>query len=116
VARLYGRRFFPARGQGRLRKRLIRRASGTSRWIYLASLRSLTRWNAESRLRAIQAPVLVLGAEFDLTTSAEKKRWTARMPRARFVEIPGSRHHSEQDAPERFNREVLGFLRGQIID
>lgn len=116
VARLYGRSFFPARGQGRLRKRLIRRASGTSRWVYLASLRSLTRWNAESRLRAIQAPVLVLGAEFDLTTSAEKKRWTARMPRARFVEIPGSRHHSEQDAPERFNREVLGFLRGQIID
>jgi pimeloyl-ACP methyl ester carboxylesterase len=104
VARLYGRGFFPARGQGRLRKRLIRRASGTSRWVYLASLRSLTRWNA------------VLGAEFDLTTSAEKKRWGARMARARFVEIPGSRHHSELDAPERFNREVLGFLRGQIID
>lgn len=116
VARISGRGFFPRRGQGRLRKRLIRRASETSRWVYLASLRSLTRWNAESRLRMIQAPVLVLGAEFDMTTSAEKRRWVAGIPRARFVEIPGSRHHSEQDAPERFNREVLGFLRGQIID
>jgi pimeloyl-ACP methyl ester carboxylesterase len=116
VARFYGRGFFPARGQGRLRKRLIRHASTTSRWVYLASLRSLTRWNAESRLRSIQAPVLVLGAEFDMTTSAEKKRWAARIPRTRFVEIPGSRHHSEQDSPDRFNREVLDFLRGQIID
>ncbi len=116
VARLYGRGYFPSRGQGRLRKRLIRRASATSRWVYLASLRSLTRWNAESRLRAIGAPTLVLGAEFDMTTSAEKRRWTARIPRGRFVEIPGSRHHSEQDSPERFNREVLAFLKGQVLD
>lgn len=116
VARISGRGFFPRRGQGRLRRRLIRRASGTSRWVYLASLRSLTRWNAGSRLRSIAAPVLVLGAEFDLTTSAEKRRWAARIPRSQFVEIPGSRHHSELDAPERFNREVLGFLKGQIID
>lgn len=116
VARLYGRGYFPSRGQGRLRKRLIRHASTTSRWVYLASLRALTRWNAESRLWSIHAPVLVLGAEFDMTTSAEKKRWAARIPGARFVEIPGSRHHSEQDSPERFNREILAFLRGQIID
>ncbi len=116
VARLYGGGYFPSRGQGRLRKRLIRRASATSRWVYLASLRSLTRWNAESRLRAIEAPTLVLGAEFDMTSSAEKRRWTARIPRGRFVELPGSRHHSEQDSPIHFNREVLGQLRGQVID
>jgi pimeloyl-ACP methyl ester carboxylesterase len=116
VARLYGRGYFPSRGQGRLRKRLIRRASATNRWVYLASLRSLTRWNAESRLRAIEAPTLVLGAQFDMTSSAEKRRWAARIPRSRFVELPGSRHHSEQDSPERFNREVLAFLRGQVID
>jgi len=116
VARLYGRGYFPSRGQGRLRRRLIRRASETSRWVYLASLRALTRWNALSRLRSIQAPVLVLGAEFDMTTSAEKRRWTARIAGARFVEIPGSRHHSQLDAPARFNREVLGFLKGQILD
>jgi pimeloyl-ACP methyl ester carboxylesterase len=58
----------------------------------------------------------VLGAEFDFTSSAEKRRWTALIPGARFVEIPGSRHHSEQDSPVRFNREVLGFFDRQTID
>lgn len=116
LARITGRGFFPKRGQGRLRRRLIRRASETSRWVYLATLRALTRWNAAPRLKEIQAPTLVLGAEFDMTTTAEKRRWAARIPRARVVELPGSRHHSEQDSPERFNREVLGFIRSQPID
>jgi pimeloyl-ACP methyl ester carboxylesterase len=107
---------FPASHQGRLRRRLIQRASRTSRWVYLASLRSLTRWNVESRLGAIGAPTLVLGAEFDFTSSGEKRRWSALIPGARFVEIPGSRHHSEQDSPVRFNRDVLDFLDGQAID
>lgn len=116
VARFTGRGFFPKRGQGRLRRRLIRRASETSRWVYLATLRALTRWNAESRLHRIQAPALVLAAEFDMTTTAEKRRWAGRMPAARVIELPGSRHHSEQDSPERLNREVLAFLRAQAID
>lgn len=116
VARLFGRKMFPASHQGRLRRRLIQRASRTSRWVYLASLRALTRWHVESRLGAIGAPTLVLGAEFDFTGSAEKRRWTALIPGARFIEIPGSRHHSEQDSPVRFNRIVLDFLDGQTID
>lgn len=111
VARLFGQKMFPARHQGRLRRRLIRRASSTSRWVYLATLRALTRWNAASRLASIGVPTLVLGAEHDFTTSGEKRRWTALMPQARFVEIPGSRHHSELDSPARFNREVLDFVK-----
>ena len=110
VARVSGKAMFPARNQGRLRKRFIRAASHTSRWAYLATLRTLTRWNAEARLHSIRAPTLVIGAEHDLTTSAEKRRWCARIPHARFVEFPASHHHSEQDSPERFNREVLAFL------
>lgn len=116
VARLFSRKLFPASHQGRLRRGLIQRASRTSRWVYLASLRSLTRWNAESRLGAIRAPTLVLGAEFDFTGSREKRRWTALIPGARFVEIPGSRHHSEQDSPVRLNRDVLRFLDAQALD
>ncbi len=114
VARLYGQKTFPARHQGRLRRRLIRRASNTSRWVYLASLRALTRWSAASRLASIRAPTLVLGAEHDFTTSDEKRHWTALIPNARFVEIRGSRHHSEQDSPVRFNREVLDFVKSRL--
>ncbi|MGH8129389.1 MAG: alpha/beta fold hydrolase [Steroidobacteraceae bacterium] len=114
VARLYGQRMFPARHQGRLRRRLIRRASNTSRWVYLATLRALTRWNAASRMASIRAPTLVLGAEHDFTTSGEKRRWAALIPEARFVEIPGSHHHSELDSPVRFNREVLDFVKRHL--
>jgi pimeloyl-ACP methyl ester carboxylesterase len=110
VARLFGKSTFPARSQGRLRKRFIRRASHTSRWVYLATLRALTRWNAEARLAAIRAPTLVIGAELDYTTSQEKKRWVARIPKARFVEIAGSHHHTELDSPQQFNREVRAFI------
>lgn len=116
VARLFGQRIFPAGHQRRLRRRLIRRASRISRWVYLATLRALTRWNVESRLGSVRVPVLVLGGEHDFTTSAEKRHWTARLPNARFVELPGSRHHSEQDSPERFNHEVLGFFSAQVPD
>jgi 3-oxoadipate enol-lactonase len=116
VARLFSQRMFPGRHQGRLRRRQIQRASQTSRWVYLASLRALTRWNGEKRLPAIVAPTLVIGAEFDITSTAEKRRWTALIPGARFVEIPGSHHHSEQDSPVRFNREVLAFLDSQAAD
>lgn len=116
VARLFSQRMFPARHQGRLRRRQIKRASQTSRWVYLASLRALTRWNGEERLGAIAAPTLVIGAEFDITSTAEKRRWAALIPGSRFVEIKGSRHHSEQDSPVRFNREVLEFLDAQMPD
>jgi len=112
VARVSGKAMFPARSQGRLRKRFIHHASHTSRWAYLATLRTLTRWNAESRLAAIHAPTLVIGAEHDLTTSAEKRRWCTRIHGARFIEISGSRHQTQLDSPERLNRVVLTFLAG----
>jgi pimeloyl-ACP methyl ester carboxylesterase len=112
VARVSGQAVFPAHNQGRLRKRFIRRASHTSRWVYLATLRTLTRWNAESRLSTIRAPTLVIGAQHDFTTSAEKRHWCARIPGARFIEIAGSHHHTELDSPERLNHVVLTYLAG----
>ena len=110
VALVSGKAVFPARGQGRLRRRFIRRASRTSRWVYLATLRSLTRWNAESRLDAILAPTVVIGAQYDYTTSAEKRRWCARIPGALFVEITGSRHQTQLDSPDQLNRVIQAFL------
>ncbi len=113
VARVFGRKAFPGRRHGRLLKRYLARASHTSRWTYLATLRALTRWNAEERLTEVSVPTLVLGAEHDYTSSEEKRRWASRIPGARFVEIPRSRHHSQLDSPRRFNAEVLTFLEKQ---
>jgi 3-oxoadipate enol-lactonase len=110
VARLFSKGTFPAHHQGRLRKRFIRRASHTSRWVYLATLRALTRWNAESSLAVIRAPTLVIGAQHDFTNSDEKRRWCERIPGARFIEIAGSWHHTELDSPRRLNGVIQAFL------
>jgi len=110
VARFFGKAVFPAPHQERLRLRLLERASHTSRWVYIASLRALTRWSAAERLGEILAPTLVLGAEHDFSDIGEKRRWAAKIPDARVVMLPGSRHRSELDSPEAFNELVLRFL------
>jgi 3-oxoadipate enol-lactonase len=110
VARLFSKAVFPAPHQESLRKRLLERASHTSRWVYIASLRSLVRWDAEERLPALRLPTLVLGAEHDYTDIHEKRRWAARIPGAQVVMLPGSRHRSELDAPAAFNDAVGRFL------
>jgi len=110
VARLFSRAVFPAPHQESLRRRLLQRASQTSRWVYLASLRSLVRWDAEERLGGIRARTLVVGAEHDYTDIHEKRRWATLIPGAEVVMLPGSRHRSELDAPAAFNDVVGRFL------
>ena len=110
VARLFSNAVFPAPHQESLRKRLLERASHTSRWVYIASLRTLVRWDAEERLSSLRSPTLVIGAEHDYTDIHEKRRWAARVPGARVVMLPGSRHRSELDAPAAFNEAVGRFL------
>jgi pimeloyl-ACP methyl ester carboxylesterase len=110
VARLFSTAVFPAPHQESLRKRLLERASHTSRWVYIASLRALVRWDAEERLPRLGSPTLVIGAEHDYTDIHEKRRWAARVPGARVVMLPGSRHRSELDAPAAFNEAVGRFL------
>lgn len=110
VARLFGKSTFPAPHQARLRRRQLERASRTSRWVYIASLRSLTRWNAEDRLRRIASPTLVLGAEHDYTSIEEKRHWAALIPDARVQMLKGSRHRSDLDSPRAFNAAVSRFL------
>ena len=110
VARLFSKAVFPAPHQESLRKRLLERASHTSRWVYIASLRALVRWDAEQRLSSLRCPTLVIGAEHDYTDIHEKRRWAAKIPGARVVMLPGSRHRSELDAPAAFNDIVRRFL------
>lgn len=110
VARTFGKSTFPAPHQASLRRRQLERASHTSRWVYIASLRSLVRWNAEDRLHRVTAPTLVIGAEHDYTSIAEKRRWAALIPDATVQLLRGSRHRSDLDSPRAFNEAVLRFL------
>ncbi len=58
----------------------------------------------------IVAPVLVIGGQYDVATSAERsKQLAAEIHLARYVELPAG-HLSNWDAPAEFNAAVLQFL------
>jgi pimeloyl-ACP methyl ester carboxylesterase len=66
---------------------------------------------AMDRLGAIIAPTLVVAGEYDHPDIlAIASLLAERIENARAVVIPGAGHMANLDAPEEFNRLVLGFL------
>jgi len=59
----------------------------------------------------IDAPALVLHGDEDLIVPVENGRTlAARLPNARYVELPGRGHNLPLEDPATFNRLVLEFL------
>ena len=59
----------------------------------------------------IEAPALVVHGDADLIVPAENgRRLAARLPNARYVELPGRGHNLPLEEPETINRLVLEFL------
>lgn len=68
---------------------------------------------AIERLEAIGVPTLVIVGERDMSDfRAIADRIARDVPGAREIALPGVGHMVNMEAPERFNREVLGFLAG----
>jgi pimeloyl-ACP methyl ester carboxylesterase len=94
------------------------RATFVERWArndpgaYLRALRALIGWSVAPRLGSITAPTLVLTADQDYTPVAFKQTYTAKIPGARLVVVPDSRHMLPVECPAEFNRVALDFLRG----
>lgn len=64
-----------------------------------------------TRLDRVTMPVLVLVGRYDGVGGMDAWRGLARrLPRARFVELEESGHFTYLDEPDRFAREVIGFL------
>lgn len=104
--------FAPANERSAVAARLRRMVGGYSGWHWANRdpQRGLDP-PATERLREITAPTFVLLGERDLPdfhTIAETL--AQRIPGARKVVLPGVGHMANMEAPERFNREVLGFL------
>jgi 3-oxoadipate enol-lactonase len=70
-----------------------------------------TRTDTTPSLSRIAVPVLVLvGSEDALTPPAGARAMAARIPGARFEEIPGAGHLSSVEAPAAFGRALEAFL------
>lgn len=66
-----------------------------------------------ARLAEIDCPTLVIVGEQDAISTPDEMREIARaIPRARFVEIPGSGHMSPMERPAEVNAAMLEFLSG----
>lgn len=92
------------------RDRLIAMAKRLTRDEYVKTLQAIYR-NPGVALEDITAPTLVMTGELEtevLTTHA--KTFETRIPDARRVTVPGAGHMINLDAPDAFERKVLGFL------
>lgn len=103
---------FPEPHQAELRQILAERWAKNDKRAYLATTKALYGWSLTRRLGEIRCPTLVITADQDYTPVAHKEAYTAKIPGARLVVIPNSRHATPVDQPERFNEVVLEFWEG----
>ncbi len=111
MAKMVARRLFPEPAQEGLRSTFIERLAANDKRCYLASLRAIfAGWGVAERLGDIRCPVLFLTAEHDYTPAEVRQAYVDRLPDARMVVIPNSRHALPLEKPREFNHELADFL------
>jgi len=103
-------RFFTDPEHQGISEMFVRRWSANHKPSYLASLKAAFGWSVLGRLGEIQTPTLVIGAEGDYFSNAEKDQYTKLMPNAELVIIENSRHALPAERPTEFNHIALSFL------
>ncbi|MFZ3237689.1 MAG: alpha/beta fold hydrolase [Stellaceae bacterium] len=87
---------------------------GTTPAGYLGCSAAILDFDFTARLPSLKLPVLVVcGAEDAGTPPSENRRLAGLVPGARYEEIPGMRHFPNVEAPDAFNRIMLGWLDAQ---
>jgi 3-oxoadipate enol-lactonase len=75
---------------------------------------AITSFDYSARLPQIRLPTLVVwGAEDPGTPPEGNRRIVSLVPGARGEEIPGMRHFPNVEAPDTFNRIMMGWLEGR---
>ncbi|MBT8144036.1 MAG: alpha/beta hydrolase [Gammaproteobacteria bacterium] len=115
VARFQLRQNFPGAANADLRQRLSGRFTNDPD-IYQAALAALENWSVTDRLNRIAVPTLVIAAEFDYSTPAEKARLVQDIADHRVIEVSGARHAVHLECPDEVNRLLLEFLQGVSAD
>jgi 3-oxoadipate enol-lactonase len=104
---------FKARKPGRW-KQIRDTVAATTPAGYLGCSAAIMNFDFTGRLSAVDLPVLVVcGAEDPGTPAAENRRLAGLVPKGRYEEIPGMRHFPNVEAPDAFNRIMMGWLEEQ---
>jgi 3-oxoadipate enol-lactonase len=113
MAKMIAKRLFPKPEQVGLQRAFVARLAANDPHCYLASLRAIfAGWSVADRLPEIRCPVLVLASDQDYTPVALKQAYAARLPNAKVVVVPDSRHALPMEKPREFNAAVAAFLAG----
>ncbi len=104
------KRLFPDPASAAVRAGFAERFAKNRLAPYLASLHALIGWSVSARLGEIRCPTLVIAADQDYSPVALKQDYVAKMPNARLVVIPDSRHAVPMERPAEFNRVLEEFL------
>ncbi len=110
MGQFLGKRLFPEPQQAELRRIFAKRWAQNNKRAYLASFHALIGWSVTERLEKIQCPTLVVAGDMDFFPLPYKREYTAKIPRAKLVVIPNSRHATPVDQPEKFNAVLKTFL------
>ena len=111
MAKAISKRLFPEPQQADLQSRFIERLSANEKRCYVASLRAIfAGWGVAEHLGDIRCPVLVIAADQDYTPVELKQAYVDRLPDARLVVIPNSRHALPLEKPREFNHALADFL------
>jgi 3-oxoadipate enol-lactonase len=87
---------------------------GTTAQGYLGCAAAIMNYDFVPRLPSIRLPVLVVCGEHDAGTPAvDNRRIASLVPGGRYEEIAGMRHFPNVEAPEAFNRIMLGWFEAQ---
>ncbi len=104
---------FAARNPGRY-KQIRDTVLGTTAQGYLGCAAAILNFDFVARLPSIRLPTLVVCGEHDAgTPAADNRRLASLVPGARYEEIAGMRHFPNVEAPDAFNRIMLGWLETQ---
>jgi 3-oxoadipate enol-lactonase len=104
---------FQANNPGRW-KQLRDTVVGTTPQGYLGCSAAIIDFDFVPRLPSLTLPVLVVCGEEDAgTPAAENRRLAGLVPGARYEGIAGMRHFPNVEAPDGFNRIMLGWLDAQ---
>ncbi len=101
---------FPQPDQSLLRDEVAARWAENDKRAYLESFKAMEDWSVRESLHAIRCPALVVAADHDYTPASFTKKFVSRLPEARLVVVPDSRHLTPLDQPELFNRVLMQFL------
>jgi pimeloyl-ACP methyl ester carboxylesterase len=110
MADILANKLFVDPGHDVLRATFIERFSRNDKTSYLASLHAFIGWGVTSKIGTIACPTLILAADQDYTPLSMKEEYVAKIPDAKLVVIPDSRHAVPMERPAQFNVALQNFL------